>query len=206
MMQVSVPRATLGRLPSYLQYLESLPQDGYISATTIAKALRLGEVQVRKDLNMVSGEGRPKVGYETAGLIAALETVLGRHDKYRAIIVGTGKLGRALLGYGGFARFGVEIVAAFDINPPKAEDLGLHIPIMHTDALKDYCQKENIQIGILTVPQASAQDTCDYLVESGITALWSFAPMHLKVPDNVSLREENLALSLAHLCTQILSQ
>ena len=110
-----VPRATLGRIPSYLKYLKSLPQDvRTISATSLAKGLGLGEVQVRKDLSAVSGAGRPKIGYYTAELIASLEVFLGCGDQSGAIIIGAGKLGRALLDYQGFSEYGLEILAAFD--------------------------------------------------------------------------------------------
>lgn len=205
-MQCPVPRATLGRLPAYLQFIESLPPGGNVSATAIAHALGLGDVQVRKDLSLISGEGRPKVGYETDCLKTALEIALGRHDKCRAVIVGAGKLGRALLSYNGFSRFGVEIASAFDVNTALTGSGTPEHPIRPMEELEGYCQREGIRIGILTVPQQSAQAICDRLIRAGITAVWSFAPVHLKVPRHVSLLEENLALSLAHLCTQIHGQ
>ena len=103
----SVSKATLGRLPCYLQHLRAILKnnDEYVSATTIAKKLSLGEVQVRKDLNSVSGAGRPKVGYEIKALIKSIEDVLGYNDLAQAIIVGAGKLGQALLNYEGFEEY-----------------------------------------------------------------------------------------------------
>ena len=113
-----ITRATLGRLPLYLNYLKQIESSGTtsISATTIAKALSLGEVQVRKDLASVSGAGKPKVGYESSDLIKRLEDTLGSNSITSAVLVGAGKLGRALLDYNGFEEFGIKIIAAFDSN------------------------------------------------------------------------------------------
>lgn len=204
MNQASVARATLGRLPLYLQYLKSLSRDGNptVSATTIAKALGLGEVQVRKDLSSVSGEGKPKIGYVTAELIDKLESFLRLNDKSRAVIVGVGRLGKALLGYEGFADYGLEIVAAFDCD---SEIIGGSVSdktILPAEQFEAFCQRENVKIGIITVPEDDAQDICDRMVKCGIRAIWNFATRTLTVPEGVQLRQENLALSLAYLNTQ----
>jgi len=109
-----ISRATLGRIPIYLQYLKTLPpQIRNISATSIAKELGLGEVQVRKDLGSISGAGKPKVGYDAAQLLESLRGYLSCENG-GAVIIGAGKLGRALLDYGGFAGYGLKILAAFD--------------------------------------------------------------------------------------------
>ena len=198
----SIPKATLGRLPQYLEYLRSLPQTcRTISATAIAKALSLGDVQVRKDLGAVSGAGKPKIGYETDQLIADIESHLGYEKLTNAVLVGAGKLGRALLDYDGFENFGVKIIAGFDCNETALKKGSKDIlPIKDIEA---YCQKHDVKLGIITVGQGSAQDVCDKLVESGIEAIWNFAPVTLKVPNGVLLKQENLALSLAYLNNQI---
>ena len=200
-----IPKATLGRLPQYLQYLRSLPRtDGAtISATAIAKGLSLGEVQVRKDLASVSGAGKPKIGYELDKLIGDIERHLGYERLTSAVLIGAGKLGKALLDYDGFEEFGVKIVAGFDSN-----EQALHVgksskailPIKHLD---EFCSENEVKLGIITVGQGSAQEVCDRLVASGIEAIWNFAPCALKVPHGVLLKQENLALSLAHLNNQI---
>ena len=198
----SIPKATLGRLPQYLEYLRSLPEyRRTISATAIAKALSLGDVQVRKDLAAVSGAGKPKIGYETEKLITDIESHLGYERLTNAVLVGAGKLGRALLDYDGFEDFGVKIIAGFDCNETAlkkgAKDI---LPIRDIGA---YCREHDVRLGIITVGQGSAQDVCDKLVESGIEAIWNFAPVTLKVPKGVLLKQENLALSLAYLNNQI---
>ena len=138
-------KATLGRLPEYLKLLKTLdPEDNiYISATAIARALSLGEVQVRKDLSAVSGAGKPKVGYETADLIIQLEEALGRYELTPAVLVGAGKLGKALLDYDGFRDFGVDIAAAFDQNT-ETEVFGKNAKeIMPIGELASYCKKNS---------------------------------------------------------------
>lgn len=200
----NIPKPTLGRLPTYLNYLRTIaPETKTISATAIAKALGLGEVQVRKDLGAVSGEGRPRVGYVTGELIASLEEQLGTNAKCKAVIVGAGKLGRALLDYEGFSDYGIEIAAAFDINADmwQSSQSGKHIYGM--DGFPGFCQVQDVKIGIITVPKEAAQEVCDLMVKNNISAIWSFAPTSLHVPQGVVLQEENLALSLAHLYKQI---
>ena len=198
----SIPKATLGRLPHYLEYLKSLPENrNTISATSIAKELSLGEVQVRKDLASVSGAGKPKIGYETAKLISDIENHLGYEKLTNAVLVGAGKLGRALLDYDEFENFGVKIIAGFDCNETALKNGAKDIlPIRDIGA---FCREYDVKLGIITVGGGSAQDVCDKLVESGIEAIWNFAPVTLKVPSGILLKQENLALSLAHLNNQI---
>ncbi len=200
----SVSKATLGRLPQYLQLLRELP-DGkytYISATTIAKKLSLGEVQVRKDLASISGAGKPKLGYLTAELIENLENFLGCDHFTLAVLVGAGKLGKALLDYNGFEKFGIRIAAAFDCND-EIISLNNKIEIQPISKFEEICKSQNIQLGIITVGEGSAQAVCDKMVDCGITAILNFAPCKLKVPQGIILENENLALSLAHINNQI---
>lgn len=199
-----IPKATLGRLPIYLKYLKSVGSTGKnISATQIAKALGYGDVQVRKDLGSVSGQGRPKVGYDTNELIKSLESCLGQKNICKAVLVGAGKLGRALLDYEGFSDFGLEIVAAFDNGVEKTEYSDVKKPIYPMNEFADFCCLHDIKIGIITVPGGAAQAVCDIMVKNNITAIWSFSPEELHVPDSVFVRRENLALSLAHLYRKV---
>lgn len=201
----SVPKATLGRLPIYMQYLRELPDEfgATISATKIARGLSLGEVQVRKDLASISGSGKPKIGYERVKLLRDIERYLGCEDLTGAVLIGAGKLGRALLDYDGFEEYGIRILAAFDCNE-KAFLVGKNSKsVLSINTIEQYCLEHNIKIGIITVGQGSAQEVCDKLVSCGIKAIWNFAPCALTVPSDVILKQENLALSLAHLNSQI---
>ena len=200
-----ITRATLGRLPLYLNYLKQIENSGTtsISATTIAKALSLGEVQVRKDLASVSGAGKPKVGYESSDLIKRLEDTLGSNSITSAVLVGAGKLGRALLDYNGFEEFGIKIIAAFDSNDEVIRFSKTSKDILPISTLSEYCIANNVKLGIITVGQGSAQQVCNMMEESGIKAIWNFAPCNLEVSDGILVKNENLALSLAHLSNQL---
>ncbi len=204
MERISVPKATLGRLPRYLQYLKNLSCDDVanISATTVAKDLLLGEVQVRKDLASVSGAGKPKVGYNIQDLIKSIEKVLGCDNMTSAVLVGAGKLGKALLEFDEFETYGVKIKAGFD-NNENVIRLGTSKEILPMNTFDEFCKNEKIQIGIITVGEGSAQSVCDRMVQNGITAIWNFAPCKLNVPEGILLQQENLALSLAHLNNQL---
>ena len=200
-----ITRATLGRLPLYLNYLKQIESSGTtsISATTIAKALSLGEVQVRKDLASVSGAGKPKVGYESSDLIKRLEDTLGSNSITSAVLVGAGKLGRALLDYNGFEEFGIKIIAAFDSNDEVIRFSKTSKDILPISTLSEYCKANNVKLGIITVGQGSAQQVCNMMEQSGIKAIWNFAPCNLEVSDGILVKNENLALSLAHLSNQL---
>ena len=204
-MEKEISRATLKRLPTYLSYLKALPSEASanISATALAAGLHMGEVQVRKDLALVSDGGRPKIGYNREHLIADIENFLGYGNSNDAVLIGAGKLGRALLGYGGFAEYGLNIVAAFDANDTLIGTTNGGKPIMHLSRLGEVCQRHKIKIGIITVPAEYAQGVCDLLIENGILAIWNFAPKHLNVPDGILVQNENMAASLALLCKHL---
>ena len=199
MARKEISRAVLKRLPTYLNYLKAMPENGqtHISATALASALNMGEVQVRKDLALVSSGGRPKVGYPRDTLITDIETFLGYGNPNDAVLIGAGKLGLALLGYGGFAEYGLNIVAAFDNSPEMVGQVRSGKEILPVDTLKDFCRRQNIRIGIITVPAEHAQEVCNLLIEAGIAAIWNFAPAHLDVPEEILVQNENMAASLA---------
>ncbi len=203
-----ISKSTVKRLPIYLSYLKSLPEDGavHISATALAAALGMGEVQVRKDLALISDGGRPKIGYLREGLIRDIEDFLGYTNTNDAVLVGAGKLGRALLGYGGFAEYGLNIVAAFDSDDVLIGTSKSGKPIMHMSRLDDFCKKHKIRIGIITVPSEYAQSVCNRLIDNGIQAIWNFAPTHLDVPGNILVQSENMAASLALLSKHLSEQ
>ncbi len=195
----SISTQALQRLPMYLNYLKSLSNDKgtNISATAISEALSLNDVQVRKDLSAISGNGRPKVGYTKNTLIFDIEDFLGYHDNVDAVLAGAGNLGRALISYDGFNCYGLNIVAGFDTNN---KIIGSEINgkmIFPMDKLNDLCNRMKIRIGIITVPAIEAQTVCDAMVENGIKAIWNFAPVTLSIQEGVLVRNEDMATSLA---------
>ena len=202
-----VSPAVLKRLPGYLAYLKTIPEDAspYISATALANALGMGEVQVRKDLALVSDGGRPKIGYQREGLIDDINQFLGYDNTTDAILVGAGKLGQALLGYGGFDAYGLNILAAFDLQPEP----GQHVdgkPLLGMEKLESFCRTNKVLMGIITVPSRCAQEVCDRLIACGIKAVWNFAPVHLDVPEHILVQNENMATSLAVLSMHLRAQ
>ena len=193
-----ISKSVLKRLPGYLAYLKSIPEGSspYISATGLANALGMGEVQVRKDVAMVSAGGRPKIGYLRQSLIEDISQFLGYDNTTDAILVGAGKLGQALLGYSGFAAYGLNILAAFDVQPfaSKTAEGRMVYPM---ENLESFCRANKVLMAIITVPAQHAQAVCDHLIKCGIQAVWNFAPTHLDVPEGILVQNENMATSLA---------
>lgn len=193
---------TLSRLPLYFNYLTSLPDDkksGNISATAIAEALGLNDVQVRKDLASVSRGGRPKVGYSTAELTGDIGRFLGFENHDGVVVAGMGNLGRAMLECDGFADYGFDVICGFDCNK---ELVGSEIngrPVRDISDMARFCRKSGIKIGIITVPEASAQEVCDKMAEAGIEYILNFAAIHLNAPEGVTVHNENISLTLAML-------
>ena len=200
-----ISRSVLKRLPVYLAYLKNMPEDAppHISATALAGALGMGEVQVRKDLALVSDGGRPKIGYLRAALVEDIEQFLGYDNTTDAIIVGAGKLGCALLGYEGFAEYGLNILAAFD-RSPHVDDSGK--PVYPMEKLQSFCKRNKILMGIITVPAPFAQEVADLMIESGIKAIWNFAAVQLDAPDNILIQNQNMATNLAVLSMHLQAQ
>ena len=207
MEQKKISKAVLKRLPGYLAYLKSLPDDAppNISATSLANALGMGEVQVRKDLAMVSDGGRPKVGYQRVSLAYDIEQFLGYDNTTDAVLIGAGKLGQALMGYVGFDDYGLNILAAFDVEP-DLDKTGEGKPVYHISRLESFCRTHKVLMGIITVPADHAQEVADRLISGGIKAIWNFAPTHLDVPSNILVQNENMATSLAVLSVHLQAQ
>lgn len=200
MQEKAISKQTLQRLPLYLSYLKTIDcknSQQYISATGIADALGLNDVQVRKDLSMVSSRGRPKVGYIAKDLIEDIERYLGYNSQVEAIIVGVGNLGRALISYAGFKDYGLNIVAGFDSSESVCGMTVSGRKIYDMSKIGEICREMNVKIAIITVPSSYAQEVCNILVESGILAIWNFAPTLLKTPPGVLVQNENMASSLA---------
>ena len=195
----NLSKATLGRLPIYLRCLRAM-DDERVSAAEMARALNLGEVTVRKDLGRICSQGRPKIGYPRRELVDTLEEILGIRDQVSVVVAGAGKLGQALMRYRGFGAFGLRIVAGFDSDPAKLDEAREDCPVLSIEKMTGYCREKGVRVGVIAVPEGAAQAVCDAMVRGGVTAIWNFAPYPLKMPKGVAVQNENLALSLAHLC------
>lgn len=199
----NVSKATLSRLPAYLRYLkgEAGKNVTYVSSAVLARDMNLSAVGVRKDLAIVSSvPGKPRFGFEVKGLIADIEKFLGYHGWTNAVIVGAGGLGRAILTYEGFRNYGIDVIAAFDSDPAKIGAVNGK-PIYPMERLPEIIKRNSVKVGILTVPRAYAQQACDILVKEGIQAVLNFAPVYLSVPESVKVKYEDLAVSLAEICS-----
>ena len=196
----TLSKATMGRLPLYLQFIRTVQTEN-VSSATVARALGLGEVQVRKDLASICPAGMPTIGYPTERLREDLEAVLGMKQTIPAVVVGAGKLGRALMAYDGFREYGLEIAAAFDTRVTDSSHE--RKPILPMEEMSGWCREHEVHIGILTVPAGAAQEAADQMVNSGITAILSFVSVPIRVPDTVTVKHENIALSLA--CLKIVA-
>ena len=195
-------KQALKRLPVYMSYLKSLDpmETEYISSAAVAEALDMNDVQVRKDLAAVcKSSGIPKKGFIIKDLVNGISDFLGYGNGNDAILIGAGNLGMALMSYRGFDNYGINIVAAFD-NRPEVVD---NKKIFDISRLSEMCRKLNVKIVIITVPDSAAQKVCDMLVESGILAIWNFAPTHIKAPEDILVQNENMASSLALLSNHL---
>lgn len=201
-----VSKQAFGRLPRYLTLLYGIKQSGgeSVSAPMLAAKLGLNEVQVRKDLAAVSATaGKPKKGFEVEGLIADIEACLGYDNISEAVLVGVGHLGRALLAYGGFEAYGLNILMGFDSDPALEGGSVSNKPIFHVSRLVELCRRIKAPIGIIATPAQAAQEVCDCLVDGGVTAIWNFAPVHLNAPEGVLVENEDMALGLARLSSHL---
>lgn len=194
------------RFPIYLSYLREKQLEGvkYISSPQIAASLNLSEEQVRKDLNLVSSNsGKPKVGRDIKLLIFDIEEFLGYRDSRKAVLVGAGHLGRALMAHEGFVSYGLDIVCAFDNDINKTDCIFNGKNIYSISKLEEKCKELNVHIGIITVPQKYAQEVCNRLVSVGIRGIWNFTSAVLEVSDDVIVQNENMASSLAILSNKL---
>lgn len=194
-----VPEPTLRRLPWYLSNIKLMKEKGeqYVSSTQISKEINIDASQIAKDLSYVNISGRTRVGYNIDALIEVLESFLGFTNMHKAFLFGVGSLGAALLRDSGLHHFGLEIVAAFDVNPELVgKDLN-GIPIFHSDDFEAKMKEYDVNIGVLTVPINIAQEITNKMVDGGIKAVWNFTPFRIRVPENILVQNTSLYAHLA---------
>lgn len=191
--------ACLRRLPAYLQMLRLMQAEGreFVSGTVLATVHSLEAVIVRKDLATTGIVGKPRLGFRINDLIAAIEQFLGWDRPTRAILVGCGSLGTALLGYGRFDALRLQIIGAFDRDRRKIGSTIHNCRVRSMNTLAAFAEQKNVTLGLLTTPAQSAQEAATRMVEGGIRGIWNFAPIKLKVPGHVIVQKEDLAEGLA---------
>ena len=201
----SFPLPSIQRLPVYLRFLKEQQNRGevLVSCTRIAEEFGQLSVQVRKDLSITGITGRPKVGYRVNELIDAIEDFLGWNNKINAYLVGAGSLGSAILGYEGFTEHGLNIVAAFDVDPEKIGQVIHRCSVYDLSKMVEMGKKGSIEIGILTVPSIAAQETASMLVGVGVQAIWNYTPVRLDLPSEVICEDVKLSASFAVLSSRL---
>ncbi|MDR2393796.1 MAG: redox-sensing transcriptional repressor Rex [Treponema sp.] len=196
---------SIRRLPAYLHLVRQAQREGlqYISGTAIAQELNLEPIQVRKDLSITHIMGKPKKGYSVASLIGAIEHFLSWDTTRRAVLIGAGNLGTALLGYQEFQYHGLQVVAAFDVNPEKIGSRIHQVPVFSVETLEQEIPTRGVKTALLTVPSHAAQAITEILIRVGIEGIWNFTKAKLRVPDTMVVQKEDLSSGYALFCVMM---
>ncbi len=190
--------STVRRLSLYLRFLEEFEDQGIATVSSDALALRGGptSAQVRKDLSFFGSFGKRGLGYAVPELAGRLREILGLGKQYRVILLGAGKIGSALVQYRGFQKRGFEIVGIFDVDPAKIGKQWNGVEVSDITGLESGIRGQSIDIAVLVTPADVAQELADRIVKLGIKAILNFAPVQLAVPEDVAVKNVNLALEL----------
>lgn len=200
-----IPKAVIERVPLYLDYLDKLIDNDneMVSSKMISQDLGLGEVQVRKDLNIISGKGKPKIGYIASDLRNDLESLIRNEEKTNVVIIGAGKIGEALANYNGFKKYGFNIIAVFDNDLNKIGKKISDKAILSIDMLKDFCLENDVEIVMLAVPSKETKNVCDILKESRIKGILNFTKSKIDIQENICVRNVDMASLLIMLAVEI---
>lgn len=198
MKTLKIPEATILRLSVYSRFVNELEKNGVtiVSSEEVAKGLKGSPAQVRKDLAYFGEFGTRGVGYNVKDLNNQLKKILGLTHQWNVVIVGAGNLGTALIHHKAFKERGFDIQAIFDNDPQKiGRKMGV-LPIYDITEMLEYVKQAQVQIGIVAIPPAHAQEAVDLLVQGGIKAILNFAPCVISVPPNVELRSVDLTMNM----------
>ncbi|MFW6035362.1 MAG: redox-sensing transcriptional repressor Rex [Halothermotrichaceae bacterium] len=197
-----IPQPTIQRLFIYYRYLKkTLNNDGddVICSHKLGKEVGTTSAQVRKDLSYFGEFGRKGVGYDVKGLMKSLQKIIGLNYSWKAVLVGAGNLGRALVNYEGFSKLGLNIVEVFDCDLDKIGNKVNSKIVKSSNEMGEVIKDKKIKIGILAIPEEDAQLTAEKMVEAGIKAIWCFSSGLLKLPDDIIIYYEDMASSVATL-------
>ena len=195
-------KPVLERLMRYYQFLVELTAGKPVKSVTsaqIAKRLDIDPTQVRKDFSAIGLVGTGRVGFDVCEVCRTIRIVLGFDWEYEAVLVGTGRLGTALLAYSGFARYGLRIVAAFDNDQDRVGGEIAGCMIRSTMLMKSCIETSNICLAVLSTPAEVSQELADRLVSAGVKAIWNFSPTRLTVPPDVLVRNEHISIGLSEI-------
>jgi len=195
-MSEKISSAVIRRLPKYYRYVDELYQKGItrISSKILAQDIGLTASQVRQDFSCFGGFGQQGYGYHVESLRAELAEILKLNAGFKAVLIGAGNLGLALLNHFAFNKNGISLIAAFDCDPAKIGTTVNDIPILPIDSLESFCQETNPDLAVLTVPQSVAENLAQTLLSIGIRGLWNFTNVDIHTDDD-SVVLENVHLS-----------
>lgn len=190
--------STVRRLSLYLRALEDLGQEGSetVSSETLSARVGTTAAQVRKDLSALGSFGKRGLGYPVASLLDRVRDALGLDRTWRVALVGAGRIGSALHAYPNFGDRGFRIVSVLDRRPGRVGDVWGGVTIRGVEELEDVIRTERIEILILAVPPEAAQDIATRAAGAGVRGILNFAPVRLRVPEDVAVNEVNLTLEL----------
>ncbi|MGH7560372.1 MAG: redox-sensing transcriptional repressor Rex [Gemmatimonadales bacterium] len=197
-----IAESTVRRLSLYLRFLEEFEEQGASTLSSEALASRGGttSAQVRKDLSFFGSFGKRGLGYQVPELKRRLRQILGLGRRYRVVVIGAGKIGSALVQYGGFRARGFDLVAIYDNDPKKIGRQwgagGDTLTVRDIASLEKDLRDQPADIAAVVTPAEAAQPVATRLVSSGVTAILNFAPVQLQVPDHVTVKTVNLVLEL----------
>ncbi|MBO5250317.1 MAG: redox-sensing transcriptional repressor Rex [Muribaculaceae bacterium] len=194
-----LPEPTLRRLPWYLAYVSMLHSQNveYVSSTQISKELNVDSSQIAKDLSFLNIKGKTRIGYEVAKLERELRDFLGFKRHHNAVMMGVGSLGAALIQDSGLSRYGLNIVAGFDVNPLIVGTSICGVPIYNVEELNTRRKEYNAEIGIVAVPVDKAQEVAEKMIAAGIKAIWNFTPVRIRATEDVVIQDTSIYSHLA---------
>jgi redox-sensing transcriptional repressor len=201
----SIPPSVVKRMTKYLAFVQGLVEEGveWISSSELADTLGLTSSTVRQDLSHLDFCGTSKRGYETSGLAAVLVRALGADTVWQAVVVGAGNLGRALALHDDFEARGFRICGIFDCDRRKIGTRVGSLSIMGMGDLPAFVKKNDVQIGVISVPVSAAQSVADVLITSKVKGLLNLALTHIIAPQNVAVVDARIAASLLELSYSI---
>ena len=198
-----VSTAVIRRLPRYYRHLSELQEAGVvrISSSALGKSMGLTASQIRQDLFCFGEFGQQGYGYKVDSLKEEIGEILGFSRGHTLVVVGTGNLGRAIIQNFRFSGNGFQLLAAFDVNPAVVGTWIAGVPVYHADGLESFIPKHRVDVGMLTVPIAAAQQMGDRLAEAGVKGIWNFTNYEIAcakrdvVVESVHFSDSLLALS-----------
>ena len=201
MKEQTISKATIDRLPLYYRTLRLAQDDGMdiISSDELGRRLELTPEQIRKDLALFGQFGKKGVGYYVNELKFNVGKILGLDNHWNIAIVGIGHLGVALANYQNFIALGFNLVALFDNDPNIIGKTVNHVKVKSIDELQSCAKNLKIDIGVIAVPAQFAQQVADKLVKANIKGIWNFAPVKMRVPEDVKIVNEDLSVGLSRL-------